>query len=173
MSKFAQLLLMSTAFAPVLLTYAVVSVLNNNCCHAAWFLAICAALVLLCDLLLHFAKTRLEPISFRTATVETADHEVFGLLLIYILPLITRDLSTYNWHVWIVVSILFCLIVAIGYGYHFNPLLVLFGYHFYKVTETGCVSHILITQRRIYKTGETLQVGRLAEYILIEKRRPS
>ena len=172
MGKLAQLFLAFTAFAPVLLTYAGVSALNSNYCHAVQFLAACAALVLLCDGLLHFAKTKLESMSYRTATVETADNEAFGLLLVYLLPLITRDLSTYNWHAWIIVSFFFCLIVAIGYGYHFNPLLVFFGYHFYKVTELGHIPHTLITQRRIYDTGETLQVVRVADYILIEKRPP-
>lgn len=109
---------------------------------------------------------------YSTATVETADNDVFGLLLIYLLPLITRDLATYNWLAWIVVTVVFCLIIAIGYGYHFNPMLSVFGYHFYKVTETDGLPHVLITERRIYKTGETLHVARLDEYVLLEKKAP-
>ena len=81
-------------------------------------------------------------------------------------------MATYNWFEWILVTLLFCLIVATSYGYHFNPLLIFFGYHFYKVTETGGMPHILITNRRIYKIGETLDVARLAEYVLIEKKPP-
>ena len=172
MSKLAKLLLATTAFAPVLLTYAAVSIINCEYWHAAAFLTICALLVLVCAGLLRFAKSNLQSRSYCTATVETADKEVFGLLLLYLLPLITRDLATYNWLAWILVTFLFCLVVATSYGYHFNPLLVFLRYHFYKVTETDGIPHVLITNRRIYKTGETLSVARLAEYVLIEKKPP-
>ena len=172
MGKLAKFMLATTAFGPVLLTYAGVSVLNGAYCHAAAFVAACVALVALCATMLRFAKNRLQPRSYTTATVETADNEVFGLLLIYLLPLITRDLATYNWFAWILITVLFCLVVAVGYGYHFNPLLVFLRYHFYKVTETNGISHVLITKRRIYRTGERLDVARLAEYVLIEKTPP-
>ena len=170
MGKIAKFMLATTAFGPVLLTYAVVSILNCAYWQAAAFVAACVGLVLLCVAMLHFAKTRLQPHSYTTATVEIADNQVFSLLLIYLLPLITRDLATYNWFAWIVITVLFCVVVAAGYGYHFNPLLVLLRYHFYKVTEKNGISHVLVTKRRIYKTGEKLNVARLAEYVLIETK---
>lgn len=170
MGKLPQLLLALTAFAPALLTYAGVSVLNGNHGMAALFVAACIVLVILCDWVLCFAETELESMSYQTADVEPADHGVFNLLLIYTLPLITRDLSTYNWPVWILVTFLFCLTVAVGYGYHFNPLLCFLGYHFYKVAEEGRIPYILVTKRRIYDTGEELKVVRIAEYVLLEKR---
>ena len=173
MSKLAKLLLATTAFAPVLLTYAAVSVINCEYWHAAALVTGCVVLVFLCAGLLHFAKSNLQSRTYCTATVETADNEVFGLLLIYLLPLITRDLATYNWPAWVLVTLLFCLVVATGYSYQFNPLLVFFRYHFYRVKETDGIPHVLITNRRIYKTGETLEVARLAEYVLIEKKPPA
>lgn len=172
MSTFAKFILATTAFAPILLAYAAVSALNGDCCYAVGFLVGCIVLVLLCAGLLRFARTRLEPMVYRTVTVETTDNEIFSILLVYLLPLITRDLSTFNWHVWLLVGIVFCLIVATSYGYHFNPLLAIFRYHFYKVTEERGIPHVLITRRRIYRTGEKLEVGRLAEYVLIEKLSP-
>ena len=172
MGKPAKFFLAVTAFAPILFTYAIVSASNCELWHAAAFLAICVLLVAVCVVLLRFARSRLPLRVYSTATVETADNDVFGLLLIYLLPLITRDLATYNWLAWIVVTVVFCLIIAIGYGYHFNPMLSVFGYHFYKVTETDGLPHVLITERRIYKTGETLHVARLDEYVLLEKKAP-
>ena len=169
MGKVAKFLLASTAFAPVLLTYACVSLLNKNYYHALLFLFLCVFLLFLCDELLHFARNKLEPLSYKTSTVETSDHEVFGLLLVYILPLVIRDLSAYNWLAWVLISIFFCLITAVGYGYHFNPLLNCVGYHFYKVTEKGRIPHILVTKRRVYNTGETLSVVSLGDYFLLER----
>ena len=172
MSKLAKLFLTLTAFAPVLLTYAIVSVINSDYCHAAAFVVFCVLLVILCVVLLRFAKHHLQSRTYCTVTVETADNEVFSLILIYLLPLITRDLSTYNWIAWVLVTLLFCVIVATSYGFHFNPLLVFLGYHFYKVTETNGIPHVLIANRRIYKTGEKLDVASFAEYVLIEKKPP-
>ena len=142
--------------------------MNGDYCDAAAFLAACLGLVLACDGLMHFGTRRLSTRSYKTATVETADGEVFSALLVYLLPLITKDLATYNWVVWILVTSLFCLIVATSHGFHFNPLLIFLQYHFYKVTEQGGIPHVLITRRRIYKVGETLTVARLADYLLVE-----
>lgn len=126
MSKLAKLLLAATAFAPVLLIYALVSVVNSEYRNAAGFGAVCVLLVLACMWLLRFAKRHLQLKSYHTATVETSDNEIFNLLLIYLLPLITRELEDYNWITWIFVMFLFCLVVAVSYGYHFNPLLAFF-----------------------------------------------
>ena len=172
MSRLAKLFLAITAFAPALLTYAAISAINCDYWHAVVFVAGCVLLIFVCVGLLCFAKSSLQSRTYCTATVETADGDVFGLLLVYLLPLITRDLSTYNWLAWVIVTFVFCLVVSTSYGYHFNPLLVFLRYHFYKVTETDGLPHVLITRRRIYKTGETLEVARLAEYVLIEKKAP-
>lgn len=168
MSRLARFLLAATAFAPVLLTYAVVSLMNGDYCDAAGFLAACLGLVLACDGIMQFGTRRLSARSYKTATAETADGEVFSVLLVYLLPLITRDLATYNWVVWILVTSLFCLVVAASHGFHFNPLLIFLQYHFYKVTEQGGIPHVLITKRRIRKLGETLWVVRLGDYLLVE-----
>ena len=170
MSKLAKFLLAATAFAPILLVYTVVSVINHNYYHAAAFMTGCAVLIFMCVALLRFASREIQSMDYRTETVEVADGEVFGLLLVYLLPLINRDLDNYNWPIWFLVMSLFCLVVATSYGYHFNPLLIFLGYHFYKVKEKDKITHILITRRRIYKTRESLKVARIATYILFEKK---
>ena len=170
MSKLVKCVLAATAFGPVLLTYAVVALMNGDYCSAAIFLALCILLVLICDGLIQFGMQYLSTRSYTTATIETADSEVFSFLLVYLLPLITRDLATYNWVAWILVMFMFCLVVATSYGFHFNPLLVLLGHHFYRVAEKDGIPHILISKRRIYRSRETLCVGRIADYVLIEKK---
>ena len=171
MSKLAKFLLAATAFAPVLWMYAVVSFLNNDYLYAAVFLIGSIPLVLICQRLLNCAKSQLQSRRYYTTTVETVDGEILSLLLIYLLPLITRNLATYNWLAWFAVTFFFCFVVATSHGYHFNPLLVILKYHFYKVTQKNGIPHILITKRRIYTSGEKLKVVRLAEYILIEKEK--
>ena len=173
MNRLAKYILAGTAFGPVLLTYSLVSLMNGDYCSAAVFLAACILLVLICDCLMQLGTKYLRTLSFTTATVETADREVFSFLLVYLLPLITRDLATFNWVVWVLVMLMFCWVVATSYGFHFNPLLILLGHHSYRVAEENGIPHILIARRRIYESSETLDVGRIAEYVLVEKKPPS
>ena len=70
MGKLAKLLLAVTAFAPVLLTYAAVSVINCDYWYATAFVAGCILLVLLCAGLLRFAKSHLQSRIYLAATVE-------------------------------------------------------------------------------------------------------
>lgn len=170
MSPPAKFLLAATSFAPIFLTYAIVSAFNGDYLLALPFVCVCAALMFVCDHLLRVAVTELQSRSYRTDTVKPADRDAFNLLLIYLMPLVVRDLSTYSWPAWFLVSGIFCFIAAVSYGYHFNPLLSLMGYHYYKVSQKGSIPHVLICRRRIYVTGEQLQVGLLADYVLIEKR---
>lgn len=174
MNKIARFVLALTAFAPILFVYAAVFAVEKEYCTAAVLVWICVALCGLCAGTLHFAKRQLEGVPYRAEAVETADNEMQGFLLIYCLPLITRDLSLYNWPVWIIIALLFCVMVATSFGCHFNPLLTtVLGYHFYRVTAKGGVTRILLTTRPIQKTGEKLCVAELSEYVLLEKKRPS
>ena len=169
MSTLAKFLLIATGFAPVLLTYALVSFANDETSHAVRFSIGCISLVLTCVALLRLLRCTLPERSFEMTSLQNADGDVFNFLLVYILPLISADLASYNWTAWLLVSVLFCFLVATSYSFQFNPLLVFLGYHFYKVSEDGGATHVLITRRRLRNSRERLKVARLAEYVLIEK----
>lgn len=173
MGMLTKFLLVATAFAPVLLVYGGVLILEGEQSQAVWSFAACALLVGTCTALVQFSKTRLTRRNYTTKTVESADGEVSGFLLIYLLPLITRNIADYNWIAWGIVALIFCVVFARSFGFHFNPLLVLLGYHFYRVTEESGLPHVLVTRRRIFETGETLKVTRPSEYMLIETARAS
>ena len=169
LSKLAVFLLTATAFAPALLVYAWLWAAQCYYWEAIYSVIACFVLVVLCLGLMAYAKKNLATIPYVTKSIETVDSETMNFLLIYLMPLITRDLATYNWKAWIVIAIIFCVVVATSYSYHFNPLLVIFRYHFYKVSDKEGMSYVLITRRRLFKANEDLRVGRLSEYILIEK----
>ena len=168
MSRLTQFFLTASAFAPIFLSYSLVLALDNHCTMSLLSLGVCVALVLTCVGLLGMSRKFLPVKTFKTKRAEPKDNEIFSFLLIYLLPLVTRDLATYNWWAWGLVAALFCLMVAMSYGFHFNPLLALFGYHFYSISEEGGMPHVLITKRRIYRTGEVLQTRQIADFALIE-----
>ncbi|MBD1549594.1 hypothetical protein [Roseibium aggregatum] len=164
----AKLLLTSTAIAPVLLTYAWVAYQAGESKQAGTLLGVCIVLILVCLGLLRYAKANLERMNFSPTTVEAADRENMGFLLLYLLPLFTAQFSTLNWQVWVPAIVIFAGVVATGYSYHFNPLLGLLGWHFYKVSTKEGVTYVLITKKQLRNATEAIEVGQLTEYIVID-----
>jgi hypothetical protein len=168
LSGFAKLLLTSTAIAPVLLTYAWVAFQEGNQKTAALLLAGCVLLVIVCLVLLRYAKSNLERMNFGAVSVEAADRENIAFLLLYLLPLFTAQFATLNWQVWLPAVFVFGAVVATGYSYHFNPLLGLIGWRFYKVGTKEGVTYVLITKKQLRNAAETIEVGQLTEHIVID-----
>lgn len=168
LSRVAKLMLTSTAIAPVLLTYAWVAFQSGDSCVALILAASCIALAFVCWLLLRYAKNNLERMSFKPVSIEAADRENMGFLLLYLLPLFTAQFDALNWNVWIPAILIFAAVVATGYSYHFNPLLGLMGWHFYKVGTAEGVTYVLITKKQLRNATDTVEIGQLTEYIVLD-----
>lgn len=169
MGKIGKFVLTVTAFAPIMLVYALVSFTYGEFWCGGLWIALSIALALICWAVITWVKRTLEAIPYVPCSVENTDGDTLNLLLMYLVPLITRDLYTYNWSIWIVVSVLFFGLVALGFGHQYNPVLTIFCYHYYRVKSKSNVTQILITKRRIYNSGEQISVGELSDFLLIEK----
>ena len=66
------------------------------------------------------------------------------------------------------VLLVFFLAIWTTHAYHFNPLLVVFGYHFYEVTNEGNVTYVLITRSTLRATSGVTAVRELTDYILLD-----
>lgn len=168
LSMFAKLLLTSTAIAPVLLTCSLVMFLEHNKGLAVLFLVACAILTLTCVWMIHYARKHLERISFSITTVEAADRENVSILLLYLLPLIKMPSVAIHWQILVPAILIVAAVTVIGYGYHFNPLLGLMGWHFYKVGTKEGVTYVLITKKQLRNAAETNEVCQLTEYVVID-----
>jgi len=168
LNSLARLLLTSTALAPVGLTYAWVAWVQGSKCWAFGILGVSIFLVTVCMLLLWRAQKRLAVTNFRPASIEAADHENTAFLLLYVMPLFTSKFDTLDWQFWVPTVVIFAVITATGYNYHFNPLLGLMGWHFYKVQSPEGVTFILITKKHLRTAATELKVGQLTEYILLD-----
>lgn len=168
LSSFAKLALTSTAIAPVLLTYSWVALQSSEHSVALWLLGVCIVLTVVCVTLLGYAKLHLERMNFAATSVEVADRENIAFLLLYLLPLFTAQFATLDWQVWLPAIVIFGAVVATGYNYHFNPLLGLMGWHFYKVGTKEGVTYVLITKKQLRNARESIEVGQLTEYIVID-----
>ncbi|MER9162743.1 hypothetical protein [Mesorhizobium sp. M0715] len=165
---FARLVFTSTALAPVGLTYAWVAWVECAPQTAKFILTGCLILCVLCVGILWSAKRSLPASKFKAASIEAADHENTAFLLLYVMPLFTSQFNTLDWKFWVPTVVIFGVITATGYNYHFNPLLGLLGWHFYKVQSAEGVTFVLITKKHLRTAATELQVGQLTEYILLD-----
>lgn len=167
----AKILLVSTAFAPVLLTLAFVRYVQGHTdTRTVVYAALAAALTLACVLVLRAAQGALQVIPFSVDSIRTADKEIVAFVLSYLLPLAKLAPSAVDWRVNIFVLGLLVVIVLTTHSYHFNPLLGLIGYHFYEVSTPDKVAFILITKQDMRNKAQISAVVQLTDYIVLEKR---
>ncbi|NTS63776.1 hypothetical protein HRV97_01205 [Sphingomonas sp. HHU CXW] len=102
------------------------------------------------------------------SSAETADRENFSLLLLYISPLFADKISDLNWSLWAPIIIVFGVITATGYNYHYSPLLGMLKWHAYRVTASNGITYALLTKRQLRSALGTIKVRQLTEYVLIE-----
>ena len=168
LSKVAKFLLVSTSLAPVLLTMWFISFHREwNICDGWPYLLIAALLVFVCFLILRFSKKEIASISIEIKEVQTADKEIVGFFLTYLVPLITSPLN-FGWEVALFVGLLMFLVIFNSHTYHFNPLLGLLGYHFYEVKTVSGITYVLMTRMKINDCKDVKKVIQLTEYIVME-----
>lgn len=168
LGRVAKILLVTSAIAPIALVYAWVAFSEKYYYHATGLVSLCVVLVLICLYLLRYAIKNLERFSFTPASVEAADRENVAFMLLYLSPLFTSQFGSINLNLWIPTIGIFALMTATGYNYHFNPLLGLLGWHFYKVSSAEGVTYVLVTKKQLRKASQIRNVGQLTDYILLD-----
>lgn len=170
-SKVAKLSLVATSFAPVLLTIGWVRLVDGEIWPDAISYFVAAVItVVLCLILIGAARTQLEVIPFHPTSISTADAEIVGFVLAYLLPFVdAAGISVKPSVFWFVMALL-GLVVWSTNSYHVNPVLGLLGFHFYEVTTEGDITFVLITRRNLRESGKITSVVQLTEYMVMEVR---
>ena len=171
LSFIASTLLTFAAIAPVMFVYSLLAIFEGKY-PASFILAVVGILMVLSSLfVLQHAQKHLEKMPFRVSRVEVADKENLGILILYLVPLLRTSFSDLDLLVLIpAVAILLAFSVT-GYGYHFNPLLNMLNWHFYKASTEEGVSYILITRKHLYSVADSITVGQLTKYTVIDMER--
>jgi hypothetical protein len=170
LSGLARVSLTATAIAPVGFTYAAVAALNYRYDIMLFLLFGSAILVWICIWVLGATKGKRAPASekHKITTVEPADRENTAIILLYLMPLFTADFNDLNWVVWIPTLLIFAVIAFTSHSYFFNPLLGLFGWHFYKVGTPESVTRVLISKRTIRKGNCEITGIDLGDYVILD-----
>lgn len=163
-----KLLLVCTAFAPVMLTQAAVWLYDGKPemqGPSAFLIFLALGLVWLCDLVIRRSATALASNSVKVSSIKPADKEIIGFVLAYLLPLARG--SAFEGFPMIVVLIVFFAVIMTSNAYHTNPLLGFLGYHFYEVTIDS-VGYVLISQRNLHNTSGIDKVVSITDYMLLD-----
>ena len=161
-------ILTGMSIVPVLFVYAIMGLLEG-CYLVALIIGLVGFLAFaLGMLLLRYAKVRLEKHDFDFTSAEVADRESIGLLVLYVLPLLRVPFPDIGITILIPTAVIFMALVLTGHSYHFNPLLNLFGWHFYKMGTPEGVTYILITKKTITDATKGVTTTRLTTHTLLD-----
>ena len=168
MSVFANLIMTGTSVTPVLWVYAVLALFECEYSWAAALATVGLSLFLLGIVLLRHLRKGLVELTVSFSSVEVADRESIGLLLLYVLPLLKTSFSDLSYLILVPAGAIFLALAFTGNSYHFNPLLNLLGWHFYKVSTQGGITYVLITRKDMRGATRQIKVGRLTSFTLID-----
>ena len=160
-----KLLLVATAFAPVMIIFAVVYWFDNQHDLAYKLLAGALILVIVCVAVIRLAAQQLAKNPVTIKTIKPADKEIVGFVLAYLLPLARG--SQFDGVPMFVVLGVFFLVIMTSDAYHTNPLLGLIGHHFYEVTIED-VGYTLLSRRNLHNTKAIKAVVSLTDYMLLD-----
>jgi hypothetical protein len=181
LSRFAKISLVGTSLAPIFLTLWFQEFQGffkqpSNSLDVFWgffiagkgFIITTVLLLVLCWLLIYFSRTQLEKLPIKISTVKTADSEIVGFVLVYLLPLMNESQNPVSKPMLLFIGALFFFIVYSSNSYHFNPLLGFLGFHFYEVEIEGGITFILISKRNINNCKSIHTVVQISEYMVLE-----
>lgn len=172
MSRIAKLLLVATSLAPALGAMALLDLQKGNRLVATCVAVAAALLVFICYLIKVYAEKHVEEQPLNIVAVESTDKDALAFLIAYLFPLITGkfpNLSTQEY--WLITAYVFIIIAVTIYhsnAFHFNPVLAMFGYHFYEVTDGQGMKNLLIARNVVRCQNPVVTVAKLADFVYLE-----
>lgn len=164
----AKTVLILTALAPIAIVYAYVTGVEGYHIISMILCGVCIFLGMALLYILFFSEKYLEKLDLTITSVEPVDQENTSYLLLYLSPLFFSEIGSMNLHVVIPALFIYALITSTSYSYHYNPLISLMGWHFYKVGTPEGVTYVILTRKKINNIDRIKKVGQLTEYTFID-----
>lgn len=160
---FAKFLLLSTSLSPVLVGVAISEfdskqILKNS--FPLLLLSMAIMLTLLCLCIMKQAERTGQRHPVVVVSIERKDQEMLTFLFLYLLPLIRSEHSTFteNWILLLYVSVVIVVALAYAEAFHFNPVMRIFRYRFYSVTDANSAPLLLISKRELRRVRKRIRV---------------
>jgi hypothetical protein len=198
LSRFGKLIFVATSLAPLLIAYAIdgcVRMIANPSAESLppasalppsagtsiqppfgwWYVAAMSgagvALSLVCCRLIRAIRAGGQAMPIKTAEIKSADKEALTFLVIYLMPIISKDFIGINSNPLTAVYVIAVIAWAVYHcdAFCFNPVLALFGYHFYEVKNDEGIPYLLLTRQTLLQSKREYQVVRVSDYVFLDK----
>lgn len=170
-NKPAKFLLVATSLAPILGAVAV----NQYSQGKPWqewslWLLVGVFLALICWGVLVQCARSIQTQQITITEFDSEDHETLAFLIAYLLPFISaKDMAfTGDWLTGAYILGVIFLVITHSGAFHFNPVMGLLGYHFYRIRNATGSSVILISRREHDAKGVSLTAVKLARNIYMD-----
>ncbi len=163
MTRLAQFFLVLTSLAPLALVEAAVQFGSGASRTGLWYLLGAIALVLLCAGLLAGVRTWNAPVVLELSGPSLKESEPLGFFVAYALPLLGGSHAG-NWLGLVTFAALMGLMVWQQQLFHMNPLLALFGFHFFSAKNDRTGSVLVLARAKALAPGRA-SVIELSDYL--------
>lgn len=166
-----KLLYFFSAIAPVCITFSVVLIIQGKgIMFPVILISVSVIGVVLFILSFRYGNKNIAPMTIRVTDVSTSDLWILGYVFSYLLPLGNIVIDEWNLYILVGISLIISVVIPFINSAIPHPLLLFGRYHFYNLTtENGISSYILISKKKIRNKKEIKMVGRIFEFLLIEK----
>lgn len=164
-----RVLLALTAVAPLAISLSYIYAAKEHNYKLALIAAIaCVGLGGLSLKIISWAGARLEHLPITVQKAKSADKEVLGFFVAYALPLIFKGASAPDLETWLVAAAMLLFVLFSTHSMQVNPVLGMFGFHFYEVETRDGITYLLITRRKINNVKSVTHIVQLSEYGILE-----
>lgn len=169
LSRLVRLLLALTAMAPISISLSYSFATRGNNLQLAFIAATACVLLGLTSLwVIQKCQHNLERIPIKIEKAKNSDKEVIGFFIAYALPLVFRGQASAELGEWMLAAGMLLFVLWSTNSIQVNPVLGIFGYHFYEIETQEKVTFTLITKSRITRVNQIKQVVQLSEYGILE-----
>lgn len=169
LGRFLRILLALTSIAPLSVSLCYVfSSKGNNIQYAIIAGFLCILLGATALWVIDFSSRNLERLPVVIKKAKSSDKEVIGFFIAYALPLIFKGNSVPDFGSWIMVGVMLLFVLWSTHAMHANPVLGVFGFHYYEVETTDGITFLLITKRKISTVKSVNEVVQVGEYAIYE-----
>lgn len=169
LGRLIRVLLALTAIAPLSISFAYIYAAKEHNYRFAAIAAFSCVLLGAASLwIIDKAGSRLEQLPIVIQKAKSADKEVIGFFVAYALPLIFKGQSAPDLDAWLMAGGLLLFVLWSTHSMQVNPILGMFGFHFYEVETKDGITFLMITRRRISNVKAVGTVVQISEYGILE-----
>lgn len=169
LSRILRVVFALTAIAPLSISIAYVYGSRGGAYQLAIIaLVFCFLLGAIALWLIKEAGRRLERLPISIVKAKSSDKEVMGFFLAYVLPLIFKGSPSLDVGAMLLAGGLLLFVLWSTHALQINPVLGVFGYHFYEIETVEGISYLLVTRKRINRLRAIKEVVQLSEYGVLE-----